>query len=82
MKNKFGFDEAFNYKEEQDYDACLKRLVLILLHEKTNGYPFEVQINFNLKEMDKDNSSLAYLSAILSTITDPKFWIGKRTSKA
>ncbi|KAH0725873.1 hypothetical protein KY290_001701 [Solanum tuberosum] len=24
-KNKFGFDEAFNYKEEQDLDAALKR---------------------------------------------------------
>ncbi|XP_047954747.1 (+)-pulegone reductase-like isoform X2 [Salvia hispanica] len=25
LKNKLGFDEAFNYKEEQDYDAALKR---------------------------------------------------------
>ncbi|XP_042025964.1 2-alkenal reductase (NADP(+)-dependent)-like [Salvia splendens] len=25
LKNKLGFDEAFNYKEEQDYDAVLKR---------------------------------------------------------
>ncbi|PWA64347.1 2-alkenal reductase [Artemisia annua] len=25
LKNKFGFDEAFNYKEEQDLDAALKR---------------------------------------------------------
>ncbi|KAG6400059.1 hypothetical protein SASPL_141547 [Salvia splendens] len=25
LKNKFGFDEAFNYKEEQDYNAALKR---------------------------------------------------------
>uniref|UniRef100_A0A5B6YZS9 Putative 2-alkenal reductase (NADP(+)-dependent) n=1 Tax=Davidia involucrata TaxID=16924 RepID=A0A5B6YZS9_DAVIN len=25
LKNKFGFDEAFNYKEEQDWDAALKR---------------------------------------------------------
>ncbi|XP_034686109.1 2-alkenal reductase (NADP(+)-dependent)-like [Vitis riparia] len=25
LKTKFGFDEAFNYKEEKDYDACLKR---------------------------------------------------------
>ena len=29
LKNKFGFDEAFNYKEELDLDATLKRLVLI-----------------------------------------------------
>ncbi|KAG6395457.1 hypothetical protein SASPL_146102 [Salvia splendens] len=25
LKNKFGFDEAFNYKEEQDYNAALKK---------------------------------------------------------
>ncbi|XP_047954751.1 2-alkenal reductase (NADP(+)-dependent)-like [Salvia hispanica] len=25
LKNKLGFDEAFNYKEEKDYDATLKR---------------------------------------------------------
>ncbi|CAN1748325.1 NADPH-dependent oxidoreductase 2-alkenal reductase [Linum perenne] len=25
LKNKFGFDEAFNYKEEDDLDAALKR---------------------------------------------------------
>ncbi|GLU14988.1 hypothetical protein SLE2022_315180 [Rubroshorea leprosula] len=25
LKNKFGFDEAFNYKEENDPDAALKR---------------------------------------------------------
>ncbi|CAL5417138.1 unnamed protein product [Camellia sinensis] len=25
LKNKFGFDEAFNYKEEKDLEAALKR---------------------------------------------------------
>jgi len=25
LKSKFGFDEAFNYKEEQDLDATLKK---------------------------------------------------------
>lgn len=25
LKNKLGFDEAFNYKEEADLDAALKR---------------------------------------------------------
>nr|UQT19385.1 pulegone reductase-like1 protein [Mentha longifolia] len=25
LKNKFGFDDAFNYKEENDYDTALKR---------------------------------------------------------
>ena len=29
LKNKFGFDEAFNYKEEADLDAALKRLVVV-----------------------------------------------------
>ena len=28
LKNKFGFDEAFNYKEELDLNATLKRSVL------------------------------------------------------
>ncbi|KAE8022721.1 hypothetical protein FH972_008501 [Carpinus fangiana] len=28
LKNKFGFDEAFNYKEEPDLDAALKRYFL------------------------------------------------------
>ena len=27
LKNKFGFDDAFNYKEEHDLDAALKRSV-------------------------------------------------------
>ncbi|MCH92009.1 NADP-dependent alkenal double bond reductase P1-like [Trifolium medium] len=27
LKNKFGYDEAINYKEEQDLDAALKRSV-------------------------------------------------------
>ncbi|KAH9613842.1 hypothetical protein KSS87_000379 [Heliosperma pusillum] len=26
LKNKFGFDEAFNYKEEEDLDAALRRI--------------------------------------------------------
>ena len=29
LKNKFGFDDAFNYKEESDLDAALKRLVAV-----------------------------------------------------
>ena len=27
LKSKFGFDEAFNYKEEHDFDAAFKRSV-------------------------------------------------------
>ena len=29
LKRKFGFDDAFNYKEETDLDAALKRSVSI-----------------------------------------------------
>jgi NADPH-dependent curcumin reductase CurA len=32
LKEKFGFDAAFNYKEEPDLTAALKRLYLF--HEK------------------------------------------------
>ena len=31
LKNKFGFDEAFNYKEENDLNAALKRSVYLLI---------------------------------------------------
>lgn len=31
LKNKLGFDEAFNYKEETDLDAALKRSVCVCL---------------------------------------------------
>lgn len=31
LKNKLGFDDAFNYKEESDLDAALKRLVEMLI---------------------------------------------------
>ena len=29
LKNKFGFDEAFNYKEEPDLNAALGRSVYV-----------------------------------------------------
>ncbi|KAL8142879.1 hypothetical protein V2J09_015911 [Rumex salicifolius] len=35
LKNKFGFDDAFNYKEEQDLDAALQRF-----------FPEGIDINF------------------------------------
>ena len=38
LKTKFGFDDAFNYKEEHDLDAALKRLV------------YEVCVRDNLKQ--------------------------------
>lgn len=31
MKKKFGLDEAFNYKEEEDLDAALKRYATLLI---------------------------------------------------
>jgi NADPH-dependent curcumin reductase CurA len=34
LKNKFGYDEAINYKEEQDLDAALKRSVYNILSVK------------------------------------------------
>ncbi|KAL6344140.1 hypothetical protein AAG906_031854 [Vitis piasezkii] len=40
LKNKFGFDEAFNYKEEQDLEACLKRgkmLDAVLVNMRLHG---------------------------------------------
>ncbi|KAJ0726247.1 putative oxidoreductase [Helianthus annuus] len=35
LKNKFGFDDAFNYKEEQDLNAALKRSDFLLYNIKT-----------------------------------------------
>lgn len=32
LKNKFGFDDAFNYKEEHDLNAALQRSVSISCH--------------------------------------------------
>lgn len=37
LKNKLGFDEAFNYKEEPDLDAALKRLELKLNYKKSQS---------------------------------------------
>lgn len=36
LKNKFGFDEAFNYKEEQDLDAALKGSVFVQEIQETD----------------------------------------------
>lgn len=33
LKNKFGFDDAFNYKEEPDLNAALKRSVSVFVHQ-------------------------------------------------
>jgi hypothetical protein len=34
LKNKFGFDDAFNYKEELDLDAALKRLAVQFVYTR------------------------------------------------
>lgn len=41
LKNKFGFDEAFNYKEEQDLDAALKRSVIRIINSKSLISPLQ-----------------------------------------
>lgn len=43
LKNKFGFDDAFNYKEEPDLNAALKRLVFFSLQE---GLKFQMGFSF------------------------------------
>ncbi|KAK9138984.1 hypothetical protein Sjap_009578 [Stephania japonica] len=37
LKNKFGFDEAFNYKEEPDLNAALKRHLLLAQYKSFFG---------------------------------------------
>ena len=39
LKRKFGFDDAFNYKEEHDLDATLKRSGDV---SKSNFYQFVI----------------------------------------
>ncbi|GMP78872.1 hypothetical protein CsSME_00034645 [Camellia sinensis var. sinensis] len=48
LKNKFGFDEAFNYKEEKDLEAALKST-------------FPVASIFTLR-MSEERCSMQYLS--------------------
>ncbi|XP_047954311.1 2-alkenal reductase (NADP(+)-dependent)-like isoform X2 [Salvia hispanica] len=48
LKNKFGFDEAFNYKEEQDYNAALKRYFpdgIDIYFENVGGKMLEAVLN-------------------------------------
>lgn len=53
LKNKFGFDEAFNYKEEQDLDAALKRCFpngIDIYFENVGGKMLDaVLLNMNLR---------------------------------
>ncbi|XP_057781336.1 2-alkenal reductase (NADP(+)-dependent)-like [Salvia miltiorrhiza] len=48
LKNKFGFDDAFNYKEEQDYNAALKRYFpdgIDIYFENVGGKMLEAVLN-------------------------------------
>ena len=47
LKNKLGFDEAFNYKEEADFNSALKRLVCnnVLIDK------YEFILFFHIKKM-------------------------------
>ncbi|KAG6395444.1 hypothetical protein SASPL_146089 [Salvia splendens] len=48
LKKKMGFDEAFNYKEEQDYNATLKRYFpdgIDIYFENVGGKMFEAVLN-------------------------------------
>lgn len=38
LKNKFGFDEAFNYKKEPDLNAALERSANYLSHKKASKF--------------------------------------------
>ncbi|KAL6548710.1 hypothetical protein OROGR_008476 [Orobanche gracilis] len=51
LKNKFGFDDAFNYKEEPDYNAALRRVDLL-----KNKFGFDDA--FNYKEEPDYNAAL------------------------
>ncbi|KAI3826713.1 hypothetical protein L1987_00765 [Smallanthus sonchifolius] len=42
LKNKFGYDETFNYKEEQDLEATLKRDGIDIYFENVGGKMLEV----------------------------------------
>nr|QZX44683.1 pulegone reductase 1 [Mentha longifolia] len=48
LKNKFGFDDAFNYKEENDYDTALKRLFpegIDIYFDNVGGKMLEAVVN-------------------------------------
>ncbi|KAG6395448.1 hypothetical protein SASPL_146093 [Salvia splendens] len=48
LKNKLGFDEAFNYKEEQHYNAALKRYFpdgIDIYFENVGGKMLEAVLN-------------------------------------
>ncbi|KAI3470315.1 hypothetical protein Pfo_026978 [Paulownia fortunei] len=48
LKNKFGFDNAFNYKEERDYNAALKRYFpsgIDIYFENVGGKLLEAVLN-------------------------------------
>ena len=57
MKNKLGFDEAFNYKEEPDLNAALKRLVCNIVLIQKFEFVLFICINKMLLVSVVDNTS-------------------------
>jgi hypothetical protein len=47
LKNKFGFDNAFNYKEEHDLDAALKRSS-VRVSQVSDAFKFGFMMHLNL----------------------------------
>lgn len=47
LKNKFGFDDAFNYKEEHDLNAALQRSGSISCHLMWCLLPFFFFLNYH-----------------------------------
>jgi len=57
LKNKLGFDEAFNYKEEPDLNAALKRLVCNIVLIQKFEFVLFICINKMLLVSVVDNTS-------------------------
>ena len=59
LKRKFGFDDAFNYKEETDLDAALKgQYLYILLNEISCS---EALVNNRISDGDKVVASVLHI---------------------
>jgi len=57
LKNKLGFDEAFNYKEEPDLNAALKRLVHNIVPTEKCDFILFISINKRLQVIVPSDTS-------------------------
>ncbi|KAL2465042.1 Zinc-binding dehydrogenase family protein [Abeliophyllum distichum] len=74
LKNKFGFDEAFNYKEESDFDAALKRYFtngIDIYFDNVGGSMLDV-VPLNMKNHGRI-VVCGFSTAIVSTRRDSQF---------